>query len=272
MIDVRKEIQIQENEGILIYLNNAIFSESDRKEMKAHHEFEEMRASESHKGDDFFYAILFRSPSIRSFEKVIPRLQLSGTETILEMGGGFCWASAMIKRNYPNAYVVASDLIFSNLQHTKNYEKILGTHLDEKWALHCQDLPFTENKFDRIFTFEAFHHFGEKNDFSQALKEMVRVLKPKGKIMLLYEPSSPKYLYKFAYQLANTGAYSEEDVLILSKMKQLVNSLGCSFSAEFYPSYQERKFAQTVYYYALTKIGILQKFLPCTVNIVIEKN
>ncbi|GAX44573.1 hypothetical protein NIES4075_55920 [Tolypothrix sp. NIES-4075] len=271
MLTVRNN-NFREHEGILYYLNDAILTESDQKEIVAHKNFEEFRAVQSHKGNDIFDAIAFRSPSINTFSKLMSRLQLSGNETVLEMGGGFCWASALIKREYPNSYVVGSDLILSNLQYTEKFEKILNTHLDEKWVFHCCELPFEAEQFDRIFAFEAFHHFGEKNDFSKTLNEMIRVLKPQGKIILLHEPTSPKYLYNWAYKRVNSNPYAEEDVLVLSKIKQHVTSQKCNFSVEFYPDYEHRGFTESIYYYTLSKLGILQKLLPCSVNIFIEKN
>jgi ubiquinone/menaquinone biosynthesis C-methylase UbiE len=257
-------------EEVFYYLNNTILSESDYKEINAAEQFEKSRTGQSI--DDTFDAVVFRSPSIRIFQKLISKLQLSGNETILEMGGGFCWASTLIKRKYPNTYVVGSDLIFFNLKFTRKFEKILDANLDEKWAFNCKEIPFESEQFDRIFVFAAFHHFGEQNNFNQTLAEMIRVLKPKGKIVLLYEPSSPTYLYQSAYKRVNIDPYADEDLLILSKIKQAVNSLNCKFSFEFYTSYEDRGLLQSIYYFILTKIRILQKLLPCTVNIFIDKS
>jgi ubiquinone/menaquinone biosynthesis C-methylase UbiE len=269
MIPLRQDIKIRQIEGITSCLNEAIISESDRKEIASAQQFEETRVNQT--VDDTFDAIVFRSPSIRTFQKLMPKLQLSGQETILEMGGGFCWASALLKREFPNAYVVGSDLIFSNLEFTAKFEKVLPTALDEKWAFNCKEIPFESEQFDRIFVFAAFHHFGEQNDFSQPLSEMVRVLKPKGKIVLLYEPSSPAYLYKSAYKRVNIDPYADEDVLVLSKIEETVKSLKCKFSFEFYPSYEDRSLGATIYYFTLKKFSLLQKLLPCTVNVFIEK-
>jgi ubiquinone/menaquinone biosynthesis C-methylase UbiE len=269
MIPLHKNIEFQQNRGINFCLNEAIISESDRKEIDAAQKFEESRENQA--VDDTFDAIVFRSPSIRVFQKLMSRLQLYGDETILEMGGGFCWASVLLKREFPNAYVVGSDLIFSNLEFTAKFEKVLPAALDEKWAFNCKEIPFESEQFDRIFVFAAFHHFGEQNDFSQTLSEMVRVLKPKGKIILLYEPSSPAYLYQAAYKRVNIDPYADEDLLVLPKIKQIAKSLKCKFSYEFYPSYEDRGLMSTIYYFTLKKINILKKLLPCTVNIYIEK-
>ena len=121
----------------------------------------------------------------------------------------------------------------------------------------------------------AFHHFGENNDYSKTLKEMVRVLKPQGKIMLLYEPSSPKYLYNLAYKRVNLRRDLDgvdEDVLIPSKIQESVERINCNFRAELFPEFSYREgFKSTIYYYVLSKLGRLSRLLVSTVNIVIEK-
>jgi hypothetical protein len=104
---------------------------------------------------------------------------------------------------------------------------------------------------------------------------MVRVLKPQGKIMLLYEPSSPKYLYNLAYKRVNQRRDLDgvdEDVLILSKIQESVERINCNFRAELFPEFSYREgFKSTVYYYFLSKLGRLSRLLVSTVNIVIEK-
>jgi ubiquinone/menaquinone biosynthesis C-methylase UbiE len=129
--------------------------------------------------------------------------------------------------------------------------------------------------YHRIFTFASFHHFGELNDYSKTINEMVRVLKPQGKIFLLYEPSSPKYLYKLAFQRVNARKEIDgvdEDVIIPEKIEKSVKAIGCSFQAEFFPEYLYREgIKSTNYYYLLSKLRGIEKLVVSTVNIVIEK-
>ncbi len=47
------------------------------------------------------------------------------------------------------------------------------------------ELPFEDEKFDVIFSLVAFHHLPNEDMQLKALKEMKRVLKPDGKIILL---------------------------------------------------------------------------------------
>jgi hypothetical protein len=104
---------------------------------------------------------------------------------------------------------------------------------------------------------------------------MIRILKPQGKIVLLYEPSSPKYLYKFAFKRVNKRSEIDgvdEDVLIPSEIEKIVKELGCEFRTELFPFYVYRdSIASGVYYYLLSKSSVLQKLLVSTVNLIIEK-
>ena len=251
-----------------------MLSESDKKEFVAYKKTDEERSENV--GIELFDDLIFKSNFLKTFKELIPRLELRGTEKILEMGAGQGWASAILKSKYPNSYVVASDLVPVALHFCTHYEKFLNAYIDEKWAFNCRDIPFKDNEFDRIFTMAAFHHFGENNDYSKVINEMVRVLKPQGKIVLLYEPSSPKYLYSLAFKRVNARQDLDgvdEDVLILSKIEEHVKAINCRFQAESFPEYKYREgIAATIYYYVLSKLGIFNQFFLNTVNIVIEKS
>jgi len=273
MIPIRKNIQYHQNQEVFCAFNEQSLSESDRKEFIAYQKTDQQRSD--NKGIEVFDDIVFKSNFIKIFQQLIPGMALSGNEKILEMGAGQGWASVILKNKYPNSYVVASDLVPGALNFCRNYEKLLNSYIDEKWAFNCRDIPFEDNQFDLIFTMAAFHHFGENNDYSKTLKEMVRVLKPQGKIMLLYEPSSPKYLYNLAYKRVNQRRDLDgvdEDVLIPSKIQESVERINCNFRAELFPEFSYREgFKTTIYYYVLSKLGRLSRLLVSTVNIVIEK-
>jgi ubiquinone/menaquinone biosynthesis C-methylase UbiE len=270
----RSLINVQDHQGVAYFLNNSVMTTSDQKEFVANEVFEKQVANRQYDAI-LFEDIVFKSNFIRTFRAVMPKLDLQGQERILEMGAAHGWASVLVKHQYPEAYVVASDLVADALQYAKGYEQMLNAYLDEKWAFNCRDIPFENNQFDRIFTFAAFHHFGNNGSYAKSLKEMIRILKSNGKIVLLYEPSSPLYLYKFAYNRVNQRQEIDgvdEDVLVVSKLKHDVEKLGCQFHANFFPIYLYRdSVGSTLYYYLLSKIRLLQRILISSVNITITK-
>ena len=172
---------------------------------------------------------------------------------------------------------MASDHVSEMVKHSQKWENLLGTQLDEKWAFNCRNIPFDDEQFDRIFTFASFHHFGDCGDYRPTLKEMIRVLKKGGKIILLYEPTSPKYLYKLAYKRVNSnreaiGEYVDEDVLVPSQLDKIIRELGCTLKTNLFPFHLYRDgFLAGNYYYIISKLGPLQKLFVSTVNLIIVK-
>ncbi len=58
------------------------------------------------------------------------------------------------------------------------------SHLDNMVFVkgNAEELPFLDNSFDILFSRLAFHHF---TDIESIFREMVRVLKPGGKFVLI---------------------------------------------------------------------------------------
>lgn len=274
MIPTQSKVKPDQDEGILCFFNNAVMIESDRKEFIANNRYE-ASVSNHYDAEILLEDIVFKSNFIRTFQTVMPKLQLSGSEKILEMGASHGWASVLVKYKYPGCYMVASDLVPDTLKHAHRWEKLLQVKLDEKWSFNCRDIPFKNEQFDRIFTFASFHHFGEYGDYSKSLMEMTRILKPQGKIILLYEPSSPSYLYPLAFKRVNKRRDIDgvdEDVLVISRLGKIAQQLGCRLHAEWFPFHLYRdSIASTNYYFLLSKLGGVQKLFVSTVNLVIEK-
>lgn len=276
MIKLRPEIQIQKDQNISVFLNQNTLSESDNKEFSQNLKYEE-KVAQQLEGVSLLEDIVSKSNFIKIFECLIPALELFQGASVLEMGACHGWASVIVKTKNPTCYVVASDLVSEMVKHSEKWGNLLGTQLDEKWAFNCRDIPFDDEQFDRIFTFASFHHFGNSGDYKPALKEMIRVLKKGGKIVLLYEPSSPEYLYKAAYKRVNSNRqlvdeYVDEDVLVPSRLEKIVEELGCTIETKLFPFHLYRDgFVAGNYYYFLSKLGFLQKLFVSTVNLIIVK-
>jgi len=68
---------------------------------------------------------------------------------------------------------------------------------------HLEDLPFRDNCFDRILLVDAFHHL---RDQETASRELIRVLKPSGRL-LIEEPDCGRLPVKIAAFLEKTFSF-----------------------------------------------------------------
>jgi SAM-dependent methyltransferase len=255
---------------VRVFLDQMRLSSSDRKELRFWH-------SDPHEGPgaDLFDNLLHKSKFMAVFLRNLPFLSLAGHERVLELGGGHCWASALIKRRYPECYVVASDISPDALATAADYEKLLGVQLDEKWACSVEQMAFADGQFDLAFTFAAFHHFIIGDRYASVLGEILRVLRPGGRLVMLYEPSAPATIYKLArarVQRKRQGAALDEDILELRRLRDACRRLGATIRVQRNPDFLDRPGRlETLYYAGLSYVAPLQTLLPCTVNVMIEK-
>ena len=102
------------------------------------------------------------------------------TDTILEVASGTCLCGRAFAPCVRT--VVCVDATVSMLEEGKREaEKVQLENLCFVKG-YAEELPFLDNSFDLVFSRLAFHHF---TDVSRAFSEMVRVLKPGGKLLLV---------------------------------------------------------------------------------------
>jgi SAM-dependent methyltransferase len=271
---LRPGISFQERDGLKSYLPQAAINASDAKEFALSGRYEES-ISQRNSARRLFEDVLRKSDFIRTFQTVAGLIAASDGQTVLELGASHSWASVLVKCDCPGAYVVTSDLVPDSVRHVSDFESALATSVDEKWAFSVRDIPFADSQFDRVFTFAAFHHFGDQGDYSRPMSEIARILKPRGKLVLLYEPTSPRFLYRSAYRRVNRKRKAEgvdEDVLLVGKLRRTAEALGLSLEAKPFPIFQYRdSIGSTMYYYLLAKLR-LGKMMVCTANIIMEKD
>jgi len=78
------------------------------------------------------------------------------------------------------AYACRDDLVYVALDPYEGMLKYAKDFVETKMGT-AEDLPFEENSFDVLMMGEALHHF---KDVELALSEVVRVLKPEGKLFI----------------------------------------------------------------------------------------
>jgi len=120
--------------------------------------------------------------TLKSLEKFIPSNNLS----ILEIGSGNCW---VINRLAKNNYCIALDMFDlppKGLESGKVFIKHQTSYF-ERVIADMIKLPFKDGSFDIVLISSALHH---SSDLSSTLKEINRVLKSDGKLILLNEPST----------------------------------------------------------------------------------
>ncbi|PJF28274.1 MAG: hypothetical protein CUN53_00915 [Phototrophicales bacterium] len=101
---------------------------------------------------------------------------------ILDLGAGLCWSTRMIAERGRRA--VAFDLSTNSLRHAAaqfsagvRFERVAGT---------MTRLPFADGVFAAAFTSAAIHH---AEDLGTAFREISRVLRPGGVLVLSSEPT-----------------------------------------------------------------------------------
>ncbi len=150
---------------------------------------------------------LWRKKAIRQLEALHPKL-------ILDVATGTGDFAVAALRLHPDR-IIGIDISEGMLEIGR--KKMVKRGLDSKIELRSGDsekLPFEENKFDAIIV-----AFGVRNfeDLEKGLSEMLRVLKPEGKVVVL-EFSKPtafpfRYLYHFYFRfvLPKIGRWVSRD-------------------------------------------------------------
>jgi ubiquinone/menaquinone biosynthesis C-methylase UbiE len=118
----------------------------------------------------------------------MPRITGPSTRRFLEIGGGLCYASALVKARCPGATVVASDVSPRYVRtHAKRAGGILGTPADVYAAVDAENLPFEDGQFDAIYSQLVLYRL---QDPVRALSEIRRVLARGGRYLGI-ERASP---------------------------------------------------------------------------------
>ncbi len=195
--------------------------------------------------------------------------QFAEARSILELGGGQCWASCIVKRLYPRARVTATDIGPAAVASLHKWEHIYQVKVDESGACRAFDTPFLDDSFDLVFAFAAAHHFARHR---KTFTELARILRPGGVALYLQEPGCQPFIYRAALRFVNAKRdVVPEDVLRYRELVRLGKEAGLNVEVHFAPTLTNRGPIQTLYFLFLKKIPLLQHIFPATIDLIIRK-
>jgi ubiquinone/menaquinone biosynthesis C-methylase UbiE len=122
----------------------------------------------------------WRSYITNTLTFLMEHLRLAGHETILDVACGTGELERLLSDAYPEAKLVGVDISDQMLEIAQS--KFSDQHNVEFFKTNAIALPFNDASFDLVVTASAFHYF--PNPIA-ALREMHRVLKPNGKVVVM---------------------------------------------------------------------------------------
>ncbi len=137
-------------------------------------------------------------------------LRIEEHSTILNIHAGFDETSVLLHNKYPTAKLVVCDF-YDPMKHTevsiKRARKAYPLYLDTIKII-TTELPFSDNSADAIFVIFAAHEIRDIDERISFLKELKRMLKPSGKIIVTeHLRDTPNF---FAYTIGFLHFYSKQ--------------------------------------------------------------
>ncbi|MDD5355581.1 MAG: class I SAM-dependent methyltransferase [Candidatus Omnitrophica bacterium] len=160
------------------------------------------------------------SPNTANFYFVLDNLDLQGNELVLDAGAGFGWAAKEFAKR--GCQSIAVDISEEALAFSEFYIE-QGIYIDRVLA-HMEALPFKNSIFDIVCINAALHH---SSNLNAAVKELARVLKKDGRLVVVNEPVGG-LIPKKDYALDAREAHDQNDHLysvFAYKKACLVNGL-----------------------------------------------
>ncbi len=156
---------------------------------------------------------------------IFPNFNFSGKK-VLEVGAGCCWASGVLKGNYPTSNYTTTDVSLTALLAGRKLSTLMGVQVDRFICADLERLPFKNSSFDIVVGFNVLHHV----EPFKAVGEIYRVLKTKGK-MIIYDGVVAKFFDLFyRTYFSNTEERSKkyeimEQTYTQQRLKDIVNSV-----------------------------------------------
>jgi arsenite methyltransferase len=138
-----------------------------------------------------------RRGKLKLRDKLMNNLKLNGTELILDLGCGNGLLLLEAAKRIPLGKAIGADNWSKTLEYQYNAQMVLNNAkiegvLDriEVITADALSIPFPENSFDVVMTSLMIHHISDK---AQVFKEMLRVLKPEG-IVIIADVMAKRYI------------------------------------------------------------------------------
>jgi ubiquinone/menaquinone biosynthesis C-methylase UbiE len=145
------------------------------------------------------------------FKEILPFIKDNSKVTDLGCGNGRLY-NFIVKNNKTIKYTGIDNNkdLLKKAKRNKNTNFILGDMLE---------IPLKDNSQDSVITIAAIHHIPSKGLREQAIKEIERVLKKNGTLILtawnLFQPKYKKYTwYSLIKHIVSFGKYDYKDTLI----------------------------------------------------------
>ena len=136
--------------------------------------------------------------------------------SVLEVAAGTCACRRAIASYAQN--VVCLDMTPAMLSVGKAEAEKAGLHNMTFVLGDAAGMPFLENSFDLVISRLAFHHFP---DVRQVFEEMVRVLKPRGRLVLIDMEAAEEPLRRIQDEIETLRDPSHVKNLSIAEMQQL---------------------------------------------------
>jgi demethylmenaquinone methyltransferase/2-methoxy-6-polyprenyl-1,4-benzoquinol methylase len=122
---------------------------------------------------DFIAPLYNRQSAYPSLEIMLEYADLPTDGRLLDVGGGTGRVASVLREHAREVIVADTSLGMLRFAASKPGLQVI--------AALSEQLPFTEDSFQRVIMVDAFHHVVDQNE---AARELMRVLKPGGRIVI----------------------------------------------------------------------------------------
>jgi SAM-dependent methyltransferase len=139
------------------------------------------------------YFDIWVRPQLAEIDSALKDVPLNNA-VVLELGSESGHVAGYIKTKYTPRLSIASDIAESIIKAMPKVCDELHFKYPDVIVLDNNELPFKEKSIDVIVIYAVLHHFP---DPAHIMRQIRRVLKPGGSVVILGEPFLPRYLLIF---------------------------------------------------------------------------